>query len=83
MIAAKTDVGFYGNDTDLVFVTRSGRVWLVERPDEGSNILRELKELPKGVESYKGVFPAGFEEEHLARIQAAGGATWIDWPPQI
>jgi hypothetical protein len=83
MISSKADAGFYGNDTDLVYVTRSGRIWLVERPDEGTEVLRELAELPSGVESYSDVFQPGFEEDHLARIQAAGGATWLDWPPQI
>jgi hypothetical protein len=83
MIATKTAPGFYGNDTDLVYVTRSGRVWLVERPDEGPDVLRELSELPRGFEFLEGVFLPGFEEGHLTRIQTAGGATWRDWPPQI
>jgi hypothetical protein len=83
MIATKTDTGFYGNDTDLVYVTRSGRVWLVERPDEGSDVLRELADLPRGVEFWPARFPRDFEEKHLARIQAIGDATWMDWPPQI
>ena len=78
MTSPKPDPGFYGDDTDLIYVTRSGRIWLVDRPDEGPSVLRELSELPRGVESYQGVLPAEVEEQHLARIEAAGGLTWLD-----
>jgi hypothetical protein len=54
-----------------------------ERPDEGPDVLRELDELPPGVESLQGVFQPKFEEQHLTRIQAAGGATWLDRPPLL
>jgi hypothetical protein len=50
-----------------------------QRPD----LLRELAELPRGVEFWPDKFPQDFEQRHLARIQAAGGATWLDWPAQI
>jgi hypothetical protein len=75
--------GFHGDDNDLIYVTRSGRIWLVERPDERPDVLRELAELPKGVEFWPDRFPREFEELYLARIQAVGGATWMDWPAQI
>jgi hypothetical protein len=40
MSAAKTDPGFYGNDTYLICVIPSGRIWLAERSDEGPDVLR-------------------------------------------
>jgi len=73
MSAAKTDTGFYGNDTDLICVMPSGRIWLVERPDEGQDVFRELMELPKEVETYHDVLPRDFIEGHLMRIEAASG----------
>jgi hypothetical protein len=71
MNATKTDPGFYGNDTDLICVMPSGRIWLVERPDEGADVLRELTELPKDVETYRDVFPTDYIQGHLQRIEAA------------
>jgi hypothetical protein len=50
MCAANAAPGFHGDDTDLIYVTRSGRIWLVESPDEGPDVLRELSKLP-GVSS--------------------------------
>jgi hypothetical protein len=35
MSAPRTDPGFYGNDTDLICVMPSGRIWLVERQTKG------------------------------------------------
>jgi len=73
MSAAKTDPGFYGNDTDLICVMPSGRIWLVERPDEGQDVFRELTELPKDVETYRDVLPRDLIQGNLARIEAASG----------
>jgi hypothetical protein len=46
---------------------------LVERPDDGADVLRELTELPKDVESYRDVQPRDFIQGHLTRIEAASG----------
>jgi hypothetical protein len=73
MIATKTDPGFYGNDTDLICVMPSGRIWLVERPDEGQDVFLELTELSKDVEIYRDVLPRDFVQGHLTRIEAASG----------
>ena len=74
MIASKTDPGFYGNDTDLICVMPSGRIWLVERPDEGEGVLRELTDLPNDVESHTGdILSREIMQGHLSRIGEASG----------
>jgi hypothetical protein len=65
--------GFYGNDTDLICVMPSGRIWLVERPDEGQNVFRELTVLPKDVETYRDVLQRDLSQGHLTWIEAASG----------
>jgi hypothetical protein len=51
----------------------SGRIWLVERPDEGQDVFLELTELSKDVEIYRDVLPRDFVQGHLTRIEAASG----------
>jgi hypothetical protein len=41
--------------------------------DEGPDVLRELTELPKDVETYRGALPRDFVQGHLTRIEAASG----------
>jgi hypothetical protein len=72
MSATKTDPGFYGNDTQLICVMPSGRIWLGESNDE-SQAVCELTELPRDVESYIGVLPPDYVKELLQRIEAASG----------
>jgi hypothetical protein len=75
MNASKTDPGFYGNDSELVCVMPSGRIWKVDG-DDGSAPIRELTELPKGVESYTGDdLPRDVMQGHLSRIGEASGET--------
>jgi hypothetical protein len=62
--------GFHGDDSSLVYVTPDGRIWLVERPDEGAT-LRELGEMPNGVESFHGTFSPEREAHHVGRIMEA------------
>jgi hypothetical protein len=66
----KPDPGFYGDDSLLVYVTPDGRIWLVERSDEGTT-LSELGEMPNGVESFHGAFSPEMEAHHLAGIMEA------------
>jgi hypothetical protein len=51
----------------------SGRIWLVERPDEGQDVFLELTELSKDVETYRDVLPRDFIPGHLTRIETASG----------
>jgi hypothetical protein len=73
------DPGFYGDDSSLVYVTPDGRIWHVQKPEEGET-LRELSELPKGVESFQGRFPPEIEAQHVARVVEAMGDPGGDWP---
>jgi hypothetical protein len=61
MSVPRSPLGFYGNDTDLSCAMSSGRIWLVEQLDEGASALRELRELPRVVESYQGVLTSELE----------------------
>jgi hypothetical protein len=73
MSAPRSPLGFYGNDTDLICAMPSGRIWLVERTDEGTDVLRELAELPNDVETYRNVLPRDLIQGHLLRIEAVSG----------
>jgi hypothetical protein len=72
----RSPLGFYGDDTNLICVMSSGRIWLVERPEEGPDVLRELYELPRGVESHRNVVPREIIQGHLVRIATASGESF-------
>jgi hypothetical protein len=67
--------GFYGNDSELIVVAPSGRIWQVEREAE-SPTLCELIELPGDVESYQGVLPRDMVKGHLEKIEATSGESF-------
>jgi hypothetical protein len=71
MSATKTDPGFYGNDTDMICVMPSSRIWLVGRPDEEHVLRLVLIELPRDVETDRDTFPRDFNQGHRRRIKAA------------
>ena len=70
MGATKTDFGFFGNDTDLICAMPSGRIWLVERPDNEHGLRLALIEPPKDVETDRDIFPRNLNQGHLRLIEA-------------
>jgi hypothetical protein len=75
LMSAPLAAGFYGNDSELIVVTPSGRIWIVDSEAE-SPMLRELTELPREVESYDHVLPPDLVKDHLAKIEAASGESF-------
>jgi hypothetical protein len=75
MIAAKTDPDFYGNDSELVCVIPSCRIWKVDGDDDTAAV-PEPTELPKDAEFYTSdVLPREVMQGRLSRIGEASGET--------
>lgn len=72
--------GFYGNDSQTVYVTPSGRAWCVQSDD----LIDLPREWPGGPGAIEGLRPCGdlidvFEQlAYLRKIQAESGEVLIE-----
>jgi hypothetical protein len=64
--------GFYGNDSDVVYVTPSGRVWLVASEDDLPAV-RELAEMPEGLTGLAGLMTPEECIDYCRQVEEAGG----------
>jgi hypothetical protein len=69
--------GFYATDTDVFYVTPSGRIFLVASDDSGSSV-EEMDEMPQGATPADSLLTPQECISHCRRVEVASGEKLIE-----